>query len=267
MREELEPILRWRSNRVVHACIALLLLLLALAFIAAYTTHHMGGLMFSVPALLVCLAAVYFVVQSAVTRFVAHPAIRGCLEKQRAAILSFKPDVVVGSSWGGGIATYLMMEGAWCGPTVLLAPAGGIIARKARFMPSEQLHIPSSVGYVHLVHSKLDRIVPVQDTIDLVHRSLQPATAAASHHDDLKGSNHDQDDSGAQEMEELDEAKRSGRVEDKKKKERIKLTVVEDDDHPLSRTMREEHLREAVLEAYTFVHPRRKPPTSAPPSP
>ncbi len=256
----------------------------------------MGGLMFSVPALLVCLAAVYFVVQSAVTRFVAHPAIRGCLEKQRAAILSFKPDVVVGtlflrvtlsshhkkadhtthtlvrapgSSWGGGIATYLMMEGAWCGPTVLLAPAGGIIARKARFMSSAQLHIPSSVGYVHLVHSKLDRIVPVQDTIDLVHRSLQPAAAAVSHHDDLKGSNHDQDDSGAQEMEELDEAKRSGRVEDKKKKEkeRIKLTVVEDDDHPLSRTMREEHLREAVLEAYTFVHPRRKPPTSAPPSP
>jgi hypothetical protein len=31
MREELEPILRWRRNRVVHACIALFLFLLALA--------------------------------------------------------------------------------------------------------------------------------------------------------------------------------------------------------------------------------------------
>jgi len=33
------------------------------------------------------------------------------------------------------------------------------------------------------------------------------------------------------------------------------MTVVENNDHPLSRTMREEHLREAVLEAYHLVRP------------
>jgi hypothetical protein len=145
-----------------------------------------------------------------------------------------------------------MMEGTWNGPTVLLAPAGGIISRKARFLTSAQLHIPSSVGFVHVVHSKRDAIVPVKDTIDLVQRSLM---ISAPQDDAITpkcvGLEYDQD--GAHEMKELDvdQAKREVAGE------RIKLTVVEDDDHPLSRTMREEHLREAVLEAYTRVHKTR----------
>lgn len=247
MRDELEPLLRWRRNRVVHACIALFILLLALAFLAAYVTHNMGGLMASVPALLLCLVCVYFVLQSVVLTFIAHPAIHGCLQKQRAAILSFKPDVVVGSSWGGGIATYLLMEGAWRGPTVLLAPAGGIISRKARFPLVSKPHIPPSVDYVHVVHSTLDRIVPVQDTIDLVQRSLQLADrpiGLAKGRDDR----HDGDVKlgGSADGDEGDDGKET--------KERIKLTIVDDDDHPLSRTMREDRLREAILDAYNFTH-------------
>jgi hypothetical protein len=240
MRDELEPLLRWRRNRVVHACIALLILLLALAFLAAYVTHNMGGSMVSVPALLLCLVCVYLVVQSVVLTFIAHPAVHGCLQKQRAALLSFKPDVVVGSSWGGGIATYLLMEGAWCGPTVLLAPAGGLISRRARFPSATKPHIPPSVSYVHVVHSTLDRIVPVQDTIDLVQRSLQLADKGRDFHDgDVK-------QGGAADDDDEDDGKEA--------KERIKLTIVDDDDHPLSRTMREDRLREAILDAYNFAH-------------
>lgn len=52
--------------------------------------------MVSVPTVLVCLAAAFFVVQQVLLKFVAHPAINGCLDKQRAAILNFQPDVVVG---------------------------------------------------------------------------------------------------------------------------------------------------------------------------
>ncbi|HEY1099337.1 MAG TPA: alpha/beta hydrolase, partial [Myxococcota bacterium] len=40
------------------------------------------------------------------------------------AIQQTRPDVVVGSSFGGGLAMQLQHEGHWRGPMVLLAPAG-----------------------------------------------------------------------------------------------------------------------------------------------
>jgi hypothetical protein len=39
------------------------------------------------------------------------------------ALKQYEPDVVVGSSWGGAIATWCLVAGSWSGPTVLLAPA------------------------------------------------------------------------------------------------------------------------------------------------
>lgn len=46
-----------------------------------------------------------------------------CLAIQRAALAADRPDVVLGSSWGGAVAAMLVAHGAWEGPTVLLAPA------------------------------------------------------------------------------------------------------------------------------------------------
>jgi hypothetical protein len=46
---------------------------------------------------------------------------------QREAIAATRPDVVVGSSWGGAVACALLVEGGWSGPTVLLAPAMGAV--------------------------------------------------------------------------------------------------------------------------------------------
>jgi pimeloyl-ACP methyl ester carboxylesterase len=46
-----------------------------------------------------------------------------CVEIQRQAVAREKPDIVVGSSWGGAVAAELILRGAWSGPTVLLAPA------------------------------------------------------------------------------------------------------------------------------------------------
>jgi len=43
----------------------------------------------------------------------------------------FVPDVVVGSSFGGAVALLLVLAGEWKGPTVLLAPAWGRLARYA----------------------------------------------------------------------------------------------------------------------------------------
>jgi Uncharacterised protein family (UPF0227) len=45
------------------------------------------------------------------------------IQIQVEAVAEFCPDVVVGSSFGGGIACHMMARGIWNGPTVLLAPA------------------------------------------------------------------------------------------------------------------------------------------------
>ena len=60
-------------------------------------------------------------------RAVAAAALRrsfeACVEMQRAAVERFKPDICVGSSWGGAVAAELVALDSWKGPTVLLAPA------------------------------------------------------------------------------------------------------------------------------------------------
>ena len=41
-----------------------------------------------------------------------------CLSKQIRAIQTFRPDVIVGSSFGGAVALHLLQLGIWKGPTV-----------------------------------------------------------------------------------------------------------------------------------------------------
>jgi len=54
-------------------------------------------------------------------------AVDSCAELQREAIAEFQPDAVVGSSWGGLVALRCMELGHWRGPSVLLAPAVGLV--------------------------------------------------------------------------------------------------------------------------------------------
>lgn len=147
-----------------------------------------------------------------------------------------------------------MMEGSWRGPTILLAPAGGVISRWARFISPSDLHIPPSVAYARIVHSKLDRIVPYQDTLNLIERSCQMERSFVPQRDPCELSNQ----CCADDIEEKDchppnQRKEVAVPNIKKQHKRIELTLVDDDDHPLSRTMREERLREAIIEAYTFA--------------
>jgi hypothetical protein len=58
-----------------------------------------------------------------------------CVAVAEEAILSFRPDIVVGYSWGGGIMYYLIERGIWTGPCLLLAPAAHLIAWHAGLPP------------------------------------------------------------------------------------------------------------------------------------
>jgi hypothetical protein len=99
MRNELEPLLGWWRNRTVRVCIALFIFLVVATAGITYTAacrfgiSALGGLAIFV----VGLVAVCFGMRSVVLTTVVRPVIHRCLQKQRKALLSFKPDVVVGT--------------------------------------------------------------------------------------------------------------------------------------------------------------------------
>ena len=67
----------------------------------------------------------------------------GCVETQRAALESIRPDVLVGSSFGGAVAVALLTRGHWRGPTLLLAQAA------LRYDPEARLPEGVDVWLVH----------------------------------------------------------------------------------------------------------------------
>ena len=76
-----------------------------------------------------------------------------------AAIAEHAPRVVVGSSYGGAVATKLLLDGIWSGPTVLIAPA----ARRLGLDPA----LPPGARVI-VLHGELDDIVPLADSHRLV---------------------------------------------------------------------------------------------------
>jgi pimeloyl-ACP methyl ester carboxylesterase len=82
---------------------------------------------------------------------VARASFELCVAQQARAIVDARPDVVVGSSFGGAIAVLLLSRGAWRGPTLLLAQASdrlGVLA------------LPMDVP-VLLVHGTKDDVVDI----------------------------------------------------------------------------------------------------------
>ena len=78
-----------------------------------------------------------------------------CVAQQADAIRRFQPDVVVGSSFGGGVVLALLQRALWRGPTLLLAQA----AIQLKLRPE----LPGGVR-LWLVHGTRDDVVPIADS-------------------------------------------------------------------------------------------------------
>jgi len=79
----------------------------------------------------------------------------GCVEIQAGVLESFRPEVLVGSSFGGAVAVALLQSGRWLGPTLLLAQA----ALRAG-LPAE---LPEGVR-IWLIHGRADDIIDIDDS-------------------------------------------------------------------------------------------------------
>lgn len=90
------------------------------------------------------------------------------LETASRTVTDARPDVVVGSSFGGGLALELMHRGLWRGPAVLLAPAGRkLFGRSA---------LPAGHAPVAILHGRRDDVIPVADSVSLAADSTGEVT-------------------------------------------------------------------------------------------
>jgi pimeloyl-ACP methyl ester carboxylesterase len=85
-------------------------------------------------------------------------------EVARAAVAAARPDVLIGSSFGGGLAARLAAEGAYDGPLVLLAPAAAKLFAVTA--------LPQRKGRVVVVHGRADEVVPSSDSVRLAEASV-----------------------------------------------------------------------------------------------
>jgi alpha/beta superfamily hydrolase len=76
-----------------------------------------------------------------------------CVDLQARQVETFRPDVVVGSSFGGAVVVALLERGAWRGPTLLLAPA-------QRHYPVPE-RLPANVP-TYIVHGTRDDVVSIE---------------------------------------------------------------------------------------------------------
>ncbi|HEY6559442.1 MAG TPA: YqiA/YcfP family alpha/beta fold hydrolase [Polyangiaceae bacterium] len=82
----------------------------------------------------------------------------GCVALQAREIAAFRPDVVVGSSFGGAVVVALLERAAWRGPTLLLAPA------QRHYPVAERL--PEGTA-VYIVHGTRDDVVSIDGSRSL----------------------------------------------------------------------------------------------------
>ncbi len=80
---------------------------------------------------------------------------QACVDLHREALASFRPDVLVGSSFGGAVVAELLARELWRGPTLLLAQAA------LRRSPTQRL--PQAVR-VWLVHGTRDEVIDPDDS-------------------------------------------------------------------------------------------------------
>lgn len=87
-----------------------------------------------------------------------------CVALHAGTVMRFRPDVLVGSSFGGAVAVALLERELYRGPTLLLAQAAVMYRANAR--------LPANVR-VLLVHAREDEVVPYAGSVQLAASGTQ----------------------------------------------------------------------------------------------
>jgi len=138
-----------------------------------------------------------------------------CINVQVNAIGHFKPDILIGSSWGGALAVQMLCTGLWKGPVMLVAPAQNGVAKYTGIQYTLPTKLPN---VVHIYHGTADNIIPFEDserlTADLPSTLFSVSPFAS--------------------------------FQETGKDTQVKLFVVDGDDHQVSKTVTPQKLTEMV---------------------
>ncbi len=152
------PLRKPRTVKHLLACIGVALVLAAYAGVMIWlfaTARWIGGLV-----MLVCGVSGGWVGFRCILQLI----IRKCIKLQLKAMREFEPDVIVGLSFGGALATYLLLRQDWNGPTLLMCPAGSRLQGYARWgqvpypLTLEPLNHVKDKPTIHVVHSIYDKV-------------------------------------------------------------------------------------------------------------
>lgn len=95
---------------------------------------------------------------------------KACVAIQKRAVERHRPDVIVGSSWGGAVTAELLRQGVHHGPAILLAPAIHLVERARGKDPERavrELQHLSKKQRILVLHDPSDDTVPIEDSKDL----------------------------------------------------------------------------------------------------
>ncbi|MBM4369100.1 MAG: hypothetical protein FJ090_15550 [Deltaproteobacteria bacterium] len=95
------------------------------------------------------------------------------LPTARAALAEHRPEVVVGSSFGGAVACQLVAEGLWTGPTILIAPASRLLGGPSR--------LPEGARAV-IFHGEHDSVVPLAHSQEMAGGGVELRVVAGGDH-------------------------------------------------------------------------------------
>ena len=89
--------------------------------------------------------------------------IKTCYQIARRAVKRHQPDLIIGSSFGGGLTIALMQHGIHKGKAILLAPAGVKYGLPTIIPPENE---------VVIIHDPTDQIVPFEDSVRIYKDNL-----------------------------------------------------------------------------------------------
>ena len=175
-----------RHNPWVAVALCWLMLIVGVVLVSIFKLD-LVHLIFASPFMveMVMIAALASAVLVILYRLAVRYAVNCCIAQQVEALTLYRPDVVVGSSFGGAIAVFMLVRGLWSGPTLLLAPAQALVAKHAawpnpaidralqpfsRAPPRSRGRGPFVLRLERLlvIHGRYDRVVPCQHSVDLV---------------------------------------------------------------------------------------------------
>ncbi|WP_372371450.1 alpha/beta hydrolase [Candidatus Uabimicrobium sp. HlEnr_7] len=117
----------------------------------------------------------FFLIKKRIFQSALSMSLQQCTSIQSKALQDFKPDLVVGSSWGGLIALNCITQKIYNCPVVLIAPPVKMVLNKVDFSGQNWENICEKTkqisSLVHIVHGENDKVVSIEDSKKLVEKT------------------------------------------------------------------------------------------------